>query len=159
VNVTAVKTLRIQRWFLALPAEVFDAWTSPEVLRRWWSAYPGWKPSVCSVDLRVGGRFVLGMRDGDGREHVVEGEYRQVQRPALLRYTWCWQNDELHPGHTSLVTVRFDPDRGGTTVVLEHSGLASDRSMTRHRDGWNGTLTSLAHTVFPDPSTRGGDDK
>ncbi len=159
MSVPALKTLRIQRRFQAPPEEVFDAWTSPEVLRRWWSAYPGWKPSVCCVDLRVGGRYVLGMRDGDGREYVVEGEYQQVQRPSLLRYTWCWQNDELHPGHTSLVTVHFGLDRGGTIVVVEHSGLASDRSMARHRDGWNGTVASLAETVFPQPSAREGDSR
>ena len=153
MRTSAVATLRVERWFRAAPEDVFDAWTCPEVLRRWWTAYPGWVPSECSADLRVGGRYRLGMRDKDGREYVVEGEYEQVQRPSLLRYTWCWQDDELHPGHVSLVSVQFSADRGGTTVLVEHSGLASDRSMTRHRAGWNGTLASLGQAVFPTSST------
>jgi len=154
VRTSAVDRLRVERWFRAGPEDLFDAWTCPEVLRRWWTAYPGWAPSECSVDLRVGGRYRLGMRDEGGREYVVEGEYEEVQRPSLLRYTWCWQDDELHPGHTSLVSVRFSADRGGTTVLVEHSGLASARSVTRHRSGWNGTLASLEQAVFPTSSTR-----
>jgi len=144
-----METLRVERWFRAAPEAVFDAWTCPEVLERWWTAYPGWVPTECSVELRVGGRYRLGMRDDEGREYVVAGEYQEVRRPSLLRYTWSWQDDELHPGHTSLVSAHFGADRGGTTVVVEHNGLASAGSVTRHRAGWSGTLTSLEQTVFP----------
>ena len=154
MRTSAAGTLRVQRWFRATPEDVFDAWTSPEVLRRWWTAYPGWVPSACSVDLRAGGRYRLGMHDQDGREYVVQGEYQEVRRPWLLRYTWCWQDDDLHPGHVSLVSVHFNADRGGTTVQVEHSGLASARSMTRHGAGWDGTLASLELSVFPASSTQ-----
>ena len=154
MSASAVEALRIERWFRAAPEDVFDAWTCPEVLRRWWTAYRGWVPSECSVDLRVGGRYRLGMRDKNGNEYVVEGTYEAIQRPLLLRYTWCWQDDELHPGLNSLVSVRFSAEKGGTTVLLEHSGLASGRSVTRHRTGWDGTLASLEQAVFPASSTR-----
>ena len=106
------------------------------------------------MDLRVGGRYRLGMRDKDGNEYMVEGTYEAIQRPLLLRYTWCWQDDELQPGHKSLVSVRFSAKQGGTTVLLEHSGLASGRSVTRHRSGWEGTLASLERAVFPASSIR-----
>jgi len=159
MRTSAVGTLRVEHWFRATPEDVFDAWTSPLVLERWWTAYSGWVPSDCSVDLRVGGSYRLGMRGEDGHEYVVEGTYEEIRRPSLLRYTWCWQNDELHPGHTSVVSVCFESDRDGTTVLLDHSGLLSERSMTRHRDGWNGTLASLEQAVFPTPPIGEGDQK
>ena len=72
----------LQRTFAASPEEVFDAWTNPEVLERWWAAQPAWTSPGCEVDLRVGGRYVLRMRDSDtGEERVVGGEYREIVRP------------------------------------------------------------------------------
>jgi uncharacterized protein YndB with AHSA1/START domain len=58
-----VAVLRLEREFSATPEEVFDAWTNPDVLTRWWAARPTWTSPGCEVDLRVGGRYVLRMRD------------------------------------------------------------------------------------------------
>jgi uncharacterized protein YndB with AHSA1/START domain len=129
---------------------VFDAWTNPEVLQRWWAAQPSWTSPGCDVDLRVGGRYVLRMRDEEtGELHVVGGEYREVVRPHRLVYTWCWQGaDGPDRGHVSLVTIEFHPDGDATTVVLEHSGLASQGSAERHGVGWRATFESLARRVF-----------
>ena len=147
-----VETLRLERTFAGSPDEVFDAWTSPEVLTRWWAAQPTWTSPGCEVDLRVGGRYVLRMRDDEtGHVHAVGGVYREVERPHRLVYTWCWEGtDGLHPGHESLVTVEFVPTDDGTSVLLEHSGLASEESRRRHTAGWNGTFDNLATRVFGD---------
>ena len=91
--------VRLERTFAATPEEVFDAWTSPEVLTRWWAAQPSWTSPGCEVDLRVGGRYLLRMRDEDGRVYAVGGEYREVDRPRRLVYTWCWEGtDGPDPG-------------------------------------------------------------
>jgi uncharacterized protein YndB with AHSA1/START domain len=146
-----VGALRLERSFAAAPEEVFDAWTNPDVLRRWWAAHPNGRSPGCDVDLRVGGRYVLRMRDPESGElHVVGGEYREIARPHRLVYTWCWQGDGgPDPGHVSLVTVQFRSEGERTTVVLEHSGLPSDESRERHGAGWLGTLQNLAARIFP----------
>jgi uncharacterized protein YndB with AHSA1/START domain len=150
-------TLRLRRTFAATPEEVFDAWTNPEVLIRWWAAQPTWTSPGCEVDLRVGGRYTLRMRDDDGKTYAVGGVYREVDRPHRLVYTWCWEGtDGPHPGHVSLVTVELhaDPEHGGTTVVLEHSELASEESRAGHESGWIGALDNLARRIF-DADDRG----
>jgi uncharacterized protein YndB with AHSA1/START domain len=144
-----ITALRLERTFAATPEEVFDAWTSPEVLTRWWAAQPTWTSPGCEVDLRVGGRYTLRMRSDDGRIYAVGGEYREVDRPRRLVYTWCWEGtDGPDPGVVSLVTVEFHPEADGTTVVLEHSGLPSEQSRTGHETGWIGTLENLARRIF-----------
>jgi uncharacterized protein YndB with AHSA1/START domain len=147
-----VGTFRLERSFAAPPVEVFDAWTNPAVLERWWAARPTWSSPGCEVDLRVGGRYRLRMRDDQSEEvHVVGGEYLEVDRPRRLVYTWCWEDDEgLHPGHVSVVSVDFRPagNGEGTTLVLEHSGLASEESLRGHGAGWQGCLESLARRIF-----------
>jgi uncharacterized protein YndB with AHSA1/START domain len=155
MSLSEIATLRLERTFAATPEEVFDAWTNPEVLERWWAARPAWTSPGCDVDLRVGGRYVLRMRDDEsGQVYTVGGEYREVNRPRRLVYTWCWEGtDGLDPGHVSLVTVEFRADGAGTTVVLEHSKLASEESRARHSAGWTGSLDNLARRILD-----GGED-
>jgi uncharacterized protein YndB with AHSA1/START domain len=141
--------VRLERTFAATPEEVFDAWTSPEVLRRWWGAQPTWTSPGCEIDLRVGGSYMLRMCDEGGREYAVGGEYREVDRPRRLVYTWRWEGtDGPDPGTVSLVTVEFRSEPDGTTVVLEHSGLVSEQSRTGHESGWIGALENLARRIF-----------
>ncbi len=142
-------TVRLQRTLPATPEEVFDAWTSPEVLARWWGPSPTWSSPGCEVDLRVGGRYRLRVTDDDGRVYAVGGEYREVDRPHRLVYTWCWEGaNGPDPGHVSVVTVEFLGDPDGTTVVLEHRQLASEDSRSAHAAGWIGALDNLAKKIF-----------
>ena len=137
-------TLRIERTFVARAGDVFDAWTNPEVLRRWWATRPSMSTPIADVDLRVGGTYRLAMQDADGGPpHTVRGEYLEVRRPELLRYTWAWENEDGSVGHESTVSVHFLSEQEGTRVVLEHYGLPSADSREKHGEGWTGCLESL----------------
>ena len=150
-------SLRLERTFDASPEAVFDAWTNPEVLKRWWGADPRWRTPIAEVDLRVGGGYRLSMEDpGAGTAHTVRGEYSEVRRPERLVYTWSWeQGGGGKAPHQSTVTVDFVREGERTTVVLEHSGLQSPESRDRHRVGWEGCLENLQGRIFlaaPAPS-------
>jgi uncharacterized protein YndB with AHSA1/START domain len=137
--------LRVERTYDATPEAVFDAWTSPEVLRRWWKADPAWTVPQIEVDLRVGGAYRFAMEDpASGERHVVVGEYREVRRPERLVYTWAWEGTGPYAGHESLVTVEFRAAGARTTVVVEHVALRDETSRASHAHGWNAVLESLA---------------
>jgi uncharacterized protein YndB with AHSA1/START domain len=143
--------LHMERTFDAPPDAVFDAWTNPEVLRRWWAAAPGWSTALAEVDLRPGGRYRLAMRDSDsGDVHTVGGEYVEVEPPARLVYTWTWEGDpvEMKGSENSVVTVHFRAEGAGTRVVLDHTRLADDEIVAKHEHGWNACLDNLAARVF-----------
>jgi uncharacterized protein YndB with AHSA1/START domain len=142
--------LRLTHRFEAPRERVFDAWTDPELLRRWWAAAPDWDTPSAEVDLRPGGRYRLSMRNPEtGDVHTVGGEYTEVSRPERLVYTWAWEGEDANREET-VVTVEF-ADRGGdaTEVVLTHAGFASDESRTNHEHGWRGCLANLESRVFP----------
>lgn len=141
-------SLRLERTYDASPEEVFDAWTNPEVLRRWWVVDPAGRTPVADVDLRVGGRYRLSMEDPSGTRHTVGGEYHEVSRPERLVYSWCWEQDNGEPGHVSTVTVEFHADGERTNLVLEHTDLASAESRDQHAHGWNACLDILESRVF-----------
>src|SRR5206468_5425301 len=70
--------VRIERSFAASAEDVFDAWTSPEVMRRWFHCAAHWETPAAEVDLRVGGKVRVVMRKPDGRseEHTSELQSR-----------------------------------------------------------------------------------
>ncbi len=83
--------LVLSRTFTGSREKVFRAWTDPSVLKQWWAG-PGFTATIAEVDLRVGGRYRLGMRAPDKDvDYVVIGTYRKVQQPARLVYTWTWE--------------------------------------------------------------------
>lgn len=137
---TSETSLRVERSFDASPEEVFDAWTSPEVLKRWWAVRPDGSTPIAEVDLRVGGRYRLAMETPDGERHTVGGEYREIERPNRLVYTWQWELDSGEPGHVSSVTVEFLRRGDHTDVVLEHTALPDAESRDRHAQGWSACL-------------------
>jgi uncharacterized protein YndB with AHSA1/START domain len=137
---TSETGLRIERSFDASPEEVFDAWTNPEVLKRWWAVRPDGSTPIAEVDLRVGGRYRLAMETPDGERHTVGGEYREIERPSRLAYTWQWELDSGEPGHISSVTVEFRKRDDQTDVVLEHTDLPDAESRDRHAQGWSACL-------------------
>jgi uncharacterized protein YndB with AHSA1/START domain len=75
--------LEIERTFDAPAQGVFDAWTSQEVMPRWLHADPEWETPTTEVDLRVGGRLRIVMRNPQaGEDHGASGEYTVVDRRA-----------------------------------------------------------------------------
>lgn len=142
-------TVRLERTFDASAEAVFDAWTHPEVLRRWWAAGEDWTTPEAEVDLRVGGGYRLTMRDPGGAACTVVGEYLEISRPERLRYTRRWADGEEGD---SVVDVRFVERGGRTTVVLEHARLPTARSREEHERGWSACLATLARRVLRAPA-------
>jgi uncharacterized protein YndB with AHSA1/START domain len=148
-NLGTASGLELSHRFNAPRERVFDAWTNPDVLRRWWTAGGGSTPSA-EVDLRAGGRYRLSMQMETGEVHTVGGEYREVKPPERLVYTWQWEEgpEPVQGGNETLVTVEFLDDGDGTLVKLTHTGFPSDEVMGMHEQGWNAVLASLEQRVF-----------
>ncbi|MFC7615263.1 SRPBCC family protein [Actinokineospora soli] len=108
-------TIVLTRSFAARRRTVFDAWTKPELLVRWFGA-DGWVLDTCEVDLRVGGRWRFVSRGPNGELMGHGGEYLEVDAPTRLRQTESF-DDQWFPGEAQ-DTLEFVEVDGGTTVVL-----------------------------------------
>lgn len=133
-----------------IPADagaLFRAWIDPDALAGWWSQQgDGWQFAGAEVDARVGGRYRLGMSGPDGRKHVATGEYREIDPPRRLVFTWDWEDPDPTVGET-LVTVEFRPLASATEVVVTHDRFAEAARKNRHRQGWVELLQLLERTV------------
>jgi len=141
-------SLRVSRVIEADRDTLFRAWTDPRELAEWWRQDgDGWAFAEASVDLRVGGRYRLGMIAPEGRRHVAVGVYREIQRPGRLVFTWDWEDVPNGIGET-LVTVEFkavDADR--TEIVVTHERFVEAARLGRHEQGWTELLALLEHHV------------
>ena len=134
-------TLHLRRTFHAPREKVFRAWTDPEELKKWWGP-EGYATPSAEVDLRVGGKYRLGMRKlPDGEIFYLSGIYREVRPPERLVYTWRWEAQPEH-GET-LVTVEFREVGDSTEVVLTHERFPTEKARDDHNRGWSGCLDRL----------------
>jgi uncharacterized protein YndB with AHSA1/START domain len=135
------QVLRIERTFDAPVERVFAAWTSEEVLRRWLHGMPGWETPTAEVDLRVGGRIRILMRDpSGGAESGATGEYRVVDPPHRLVFTWVWDDQ---PDQPQLIELEFSECDGGTTVLMTNSSIPGDERWASQQRGWNVCFDNL----------------
>jgi uncharacterized protein YndB with AHSA1/START domain len=132
--------VRIERTFAASAEEVFDAWTSPEVMQRWFRPAPGWSTPEAEVDLRVGGRVRVVMRGPDGREVEAGGEYTLIERPHRLVMTWSFDD---HPSNEQLIELTFSESGDSTTVSMVNSGISTDERRDAQDRGWRRCLDEL----------------
>jgi uncharacterized protein YndB with AHSA1/START domain len=140
VSDEADRVLRIERTFTASPEAVFDAWTSPEVMRRWFHCAPDWETPVAEVDLRVGGEVQVVMRKPDGTEAGARGEYTAIDRPHRLVMTWTFDED---PSNQQLIELSFSEADGSTTVLMVNSSISTDQRRDSQDQGWRGCLDEL----------------
>jgi uncharacterized protein YndB with AHSA1/START domain len=134
------RVVRLERTFAASAEDVFDAWTSPEVMRRWLHPAPDWSTPEAEVDLRVGGRVRVVMRRPDGSEVEARGEYTLIDRPRRLVMTWTFDDD---PANEQLMELTLTEREGSTTVLLVNSGISTDARRDAQDWGWHGCLDQL----------------
>jgi uncharacterized protein YndB with AHSA1/START domain len=133
----APAALVVRRTISASPEVLFDAWLDPLALATWMR--PGsTHTTLATVDARVGGRYEIIMRVDSG-PIPHRGEYRAIERPRRLAFTW----ESPHTGgRASLVTVDFVPRDGRTEVVITHEQLP-DEKIQAHNNGWTSALEKL----------------
>ena len=140
------REVRIERTFDAPIEAVFDAWTSPEVMRRWLHPAPDWGTPEAEVDLRIGGTVRVVMRRPDGSQAQAQGLYTLIDRPHRLVMTWVFDDD---PANEQLLELTFTESDGATTVRLLNAGISTDERRNNQDWGWHGCLRELERLLGP----------
>jgi len=118
--------IRVTRAFAAPRALVYRAWTSPELVRRWWYAKRG-EMTVAEIDLRVGGQWRYAMVTPSGVEVAFHGVYREIVPEQRIVSTEVFEG---FPDHEALNTLTFADAGDGTLVtILGEHGSREVRDM------------------------------
>jgi uncharacterized protein YndB with AHSA1/START domain len=143
-------SLIARRLIQAPAARLFEAWTTPAELVRWWGPQ-GVECTSASIDLRVGGAYRIEHRFPDGRLLWIAGQFEVVDRPRLLVYSW-----RVEPGGGGLerVSVAFEPHGTGTEVIVTHEQVPDEDTRRSHDRGWRDCLAGLDVYVAVPPAAR-----
>lgn len=133
--------LEIRRTIYAPAHQVFDAWTQPMHLKKWWG--PG--AVTCAhaeIDLRVGGSYRIANEFPDRSVLWISGNFEVVDRPHKLVYTWRTNPESPF---FERVTVQFNACGEATEVVVRHERIPDAATRAEHEEGWEGCLRALAN--------------
>ncbi len=112
ITTPADREIVMTRVFDAPREMVFDAFSKPELLKRWFGPR-GWSLVVCEIDFKVGGGFRFVLRGPDGRDMGMRGMYREITAPERSVHMESFDD---YPGE-SQVTAVFTEHEGKTTLT------------------------------------------
>jgi uncharacterized protein YndB with AHSA1/START domain len=133
--------LRMKRVLRAPVSAVFRACTEPEELAKWWGPRGFTTPAI-EMDLRVGGRYRFAMQPPEGDLFHLTGEFREVDPPSRLVYTFVWEPPDPDDRGT-LVTLSFREVDGSTEVNLMQGIFATKARQALHEQGWTESFQRL----------------
>lgn len=140
----SAQVVRIERTFDAPAEDVFDAWTSEEVISRWFKPKQGWREAEAEVDLRVGGTVRVVMRTPDGEPVRAGGEYTLIERPHRLAFTWTFEDD---PSNQQMIELEFTERDGATTVLFTNSDISGAERRDSQYEGWSTCLDEMGRVL------------
>jgi len=128
------RELVLTRTFNAPARIVFDAWTKPELLKRWWiPKSSGMSLLSCEADVRVGGRYRFEIGQDASKSMAFFGKYIEVIPNSRL----VWTNEESDQG--SITTVTFE-EKGGKTLLVLHDLYPSKEALDTVMAGMEGGM-------------------
>lgn len=146
--------LVIVRTFNAPREAVWQAWTEPERVMRWWGP-KGYTAPVCNIDFRIGGKYLNCMRSPEGREFWSTGKYLEIIAPSLLVCTDSFADADgnvVPATHYGMgkdfplelqITVTFEGDADITLMTLRHLGMPPGEMSDMCKSGWSESFDKL----------------
>lgn len=122
---------------------VFEAWTRPEVIKKWFSPDGKWAVEVAEMNVSVGGKYRIEMRSPDNRTWAVHGEYKEIKPNKKIVFSWNTEDVK-----DTLVTVDFKDLGAKTEVNLVHDFLPNQEQVEEHTYGWKGCMENLGTKVL-----------
>ena len=85
---SSAETLVLRRHYAKPPEVLFQVWTTPDAMRRWFRPSAEFQHREIEVDLRVGGNYKVAFESPEGVVDVLRGSFLEVERPHKLVYSW-----------------------------------------------------------------------
>ncbi len=139
--------LHMRRGLPAPRARVFQELSDPAELAKWWGPRGFSAPSV-ELDLRIGGSYRIAMQPPDGDLFYLSGEFRTVEPPAELSYSFRWEDPDPDDRET-VVTLKLMDLTEFTELSVTQGSFATEARRALHDEGWTDSLDRLEAVLRP----------
>jgi uncharacterized protein YndB with AHSA1/START domain len=136
---TNEKSVFIETTIHAAAEKVWEAWTEPDILMKWFGSDPNGEVLSARLDVRSRGRFEVTFKDSDQTKHTCSGIYDEIIKPNKLTFTWHWKNE---PGVESFIVLFLTSEGTSTKMQFEHMNVGS-ASKHNYEKGWQSTFLKL----------------
>ena len=137
----------VEGYFAATPALVFQAWTDPDIVVKWFGRGPNTLHSA-AIDLRRGGTWQFLLSKDEETSVGFEGEYLDFEPGERLVFTWshviAHTNGKREATPYSQVEIDFAAKGSGTNVRLVHSAVLSEDARKGVGGGWEASFNTLS---------------
>jgi uncharacterized protein YndB with AHSA1/START domain len=140
-------TLEIQRVIAAAPSVVFAAFSTADELATWWGP-EGFTVASLEFNPRVGDSYRIEMQPPEGNPFYLTGEFREVNPPARLAYTFVWEDPDPDDVET-LVELSLRDLGESTEVILAQGPFKTEARRELHRNGWTDSFDKLEGFISP----------
>jgi uncharacterized protein YndB with AHSA1/START domain len=137
--------LAMERVLPEPPPVVFVAFSDPKELVKWWGPEGFTTPSL-EFDARVGETYRIEMQPPQGDRFYLTGEFREVDPPARLAYTFVWEEPDPDDVET-LVALSFRDLGRSTEVAFTQGPFKTEARRALHRDGWTDSFDKLERLI------------
>ena len=134
-------TLHLEKVLWASPEEVFGAFVDTAKLAEWWGPVGFTSPSL-ELDVREGGRYRITMQPPEGETFHLRGEFREIDRPRRLVYTFVWEEPDPDDQET-VVELSFVDHDEGAMVILDQGPFRTEARHALHEAGWTDCFERL----------------
>jgi uncharacterized protein YndB with AHSA1/START domain len=138
-------TLEMRRVVRAVPSVVFEAFGDSSELANWWGPQGFTTPSL-KFDPRVGETYRIEMQPPEGEPFYLTGEFREVDPPDRLAFTFVWEEPDPDDLET-LVDLSFRDLGESTEVALTQGPFKTEARHALHRDGWTDCFDKLERLI------------
>jgi len=155
MGIIEITMIFISQIFNAPPEKVWEAWTDPESVKKWWGPKDFTAP-YARIDLKVGGTSLYAMRSPEGEDFWSTGVYKKIIPQELIVSTDSFADADgnvvpaSHYGMKGywplelMVTVTFKKEDGKTRLTIQHEGFPDRENRDLAEAGWNESLDKLA---------------
>jgi uncharacterized protein YndB with AHSA1/START domain len=141
-------TVELARVLPAAASRVFEVFTDPNQLATWWGP-EGFTTPGLEVDLRVGQSYRIEMQPPEGDAFYLTGEFREIDPPTRLSYTFRWEDPDPDDVET-VVDLSFRDLGESTEVVFSQGPFSTEARRELHRDGWTDGFNKLEELLSAD---------
>lgn len=135
----------MERVLPAPPAVIFAAFSDANELVKWWGPEGFTIPSL-KFQARLGESYRIEMQPSEGDPFYLIGEFREVEPPARLAYTFVWEDPDADDIET-LVALSFRDLGGSTEVAFTQGPFKTEARRALHRDGWTDSFDKLERLI------------
>ena len=137
-----VRNIEIQLNINAPAESVFEAWTNPSVLQKWFSLEDSHTMPIVEIDLRTGAKYRIGIKHPDGSLRIIGGVFKRIIPNEMLSFTWSVGGGGTQQ-KKSIVVVEFINKTDGSGLVVKHQFITGEKLRFQFETEWKTRLARL----------------